>query len=199
MSILKCPCRVLQTACSEQEKLCGTSAWNHSLLPPVSWQISFSYFSLQNVNLCLYRLSHSPSLCLSSWANSMCVNINASSNLPCTHSLRGDWFSKELSPHHSTAKLWASLWSDPLALSLVFSHYILACLSAWQQHVSMATDRPALDSSVFGHVALLQAFTRSLGSRTAEDNQYFLRKPKEVKTCSCPCADTIHHQHPSTR
>lgn len=65
---LKCPCRVLQTACSEQEMLCGTRALNSSLLLPVSSQIPFSYLFL-SVNLCLVPTFPLPP-CLSSWTNS---------------------------------------------------------------------------------------------------------------------------------
>lgn len=117
------------------------------------------FISFFSVNLCLYRLSHSLSLCLSSWANPICVNTNATLK-PTMPSQPERWLffkGTGTQPLHRKIVSISVVWSSCHIPCFFYITYWLACrhdnnTSLWQQ------TSQELDSRVFGHVMLLKAF-----------------------------------------
>lgn len=165
-------------------------------IPVFYLQFHAKSLSLTFVNLCVYRLSHSVSLCLSHWSSSVCVNTNVSSNPPiCEQCALTAWEVTDFqrnrhptSPHQSCQPHCVLILSP---YSFFHTTDWLACRhdnnrSLWQQPSKQ------LDSWAFGHVVLLQASPRSLDGRTVNDNQYFLLNQKGPKPAHIPFADIIH-------
>lgn len=117
------------------------------------------FFSFFSVNFCLCWLSDSVSLRLSSWANPICVNTNATLKHAMPSYPERCLFT--LAPKIFTGKLWASPWSDRFAFFnlLFYITYWLVCrhdnnMSLWQQ------TSHEVDFRTFGHIMLLEAFPR---------------------------------------